>query len=96
MGGVVGEMVNKAISAFNSVEVEVEAELGKNSLGMSANSQPPSPKERPTAYSFNCFSQPPYPHSEFKSPALWACLLPVPPPPKRLISKFVRIQFLDQ
>ena len=28
-GGVVGEMGNKAISAFNSVEVEVEAELGK-------------------------------------------------------------------
>ena len=31
MGGVVGEMGNKAISAFNSVEVEVEAELGKKS-----------------------------------------------------------------
>ena len=30
VGGVVGEMGNKAISAFNSVEVEVEAELGKN------------------------------------------------------------------
>ena len=30
MGGVVGEMVNKAISAFNSVKVEVKAELGKN------------------------------------------------------------------
>ena len=28
-GGVVGEMGNKAISAFNSVEVKVEAELGK-------------------------------------------------------------------
>ena len=28
VGGVVGEMGNKAISAFNSVEVEVEAELG--------------------------------------------------------------------
>ena len=28
-GGVVGEVGNKAISAFNSVEVEVEAELGK-------------------------------------------------------------------
>ena len=27
-GGVVGEMRNKAISAFSSVEVEVEAELG--------------------------------------------------------------------
>ena len=27
--GVVGEVGNKAISAFNSVEVEVEAELGK-------------------------------------------------------------------
>ena len=27
-GGVVGEMGNKAISAVNSVEVEVEAELG--------------------------------------------------------------------
>ena len=27
-GGVVGEMGNKAISAFNSVEAEVEAELG--------------------------------------------------------------------
>ena len=27
--GLVGEMRNKAISAFNSVEVEVEAELGK-------------------------------------------------------------------
>ena len=30
-GGVVGEMGNKAISAFNSVEFEVEAALG-NSL----------------------------------------------------------------
>ena len=29
-GGVVGEIGSKAISAFNSVEVEVEAELGKN------------------------------------------------------------------
>ena len=28
VGGVVGEVGNKAISAFNSVEVEVEAELG--------------------------------------------------------------------
>ena len=27
-GGAVGEMGNKAISAFNSVKVEVEAELG--------------------------------------------------------------------
>ena len=31
-GGVVGEMGNKAISAFNSVEVEVEAELGKSHM----------------------------------------------------------------
>ena len=28
--GVVGEMGNKAISAFNSVEVDVESELGNN------------------------------------------------------------------
>ena len=28
--GVVGEMGNKAISSFNSVEVEVEDELGKS------------------------------------------------------------------
>ena len=31
-GGVVGDMGNKAISAFNSVEVEVEAELGKKTV----------------------------------------------------------------
>ena len=29
-GGVVGEMGDKAISAFNSVEVDVESELGNN------------------------------------------------------------------
>jgi len=29
VGGVVGEVRDQAISAFNEVEVEVEAELGK-------------------------------------------------------------------
>ena len=33
--GVVGEIGNKAISAFNSVEVEVEAELGNRMLNLS-------------------------------------------------------------
>ena len=33
-GGVVGEMGNKAISAFNQVEVQVEAELGKKQAGL--------------------------------------------------------------
>ena len=62
---------------------------------MSANSQPPSPKERLTAYSFNCFSQPPYPYGaiyivnlkalilgdDFK--ILWACLLTGTPPSQK-------------
>ena len=30
MGGVVGEVRDKAISAFNEVEVEVEAEFGNS------------------------------------------------------------------